>query len=356
MLHSLQDIWVTFPVTGGKCPGLTVKRFLQLEGMSFFSPCFYVSASLFLMGKLGHLTWVRHSSCKSSALYPFLTECAIFSCVRTVVWLPAFGIFKVHTDVDACNCTRGLCRHRKKVYGTFLVDRAVQPSWSDCTVSVACKSQWFTVQPNLSDCTVSMACKSQRFRLFKKIIIKKWEGERELIIGNTGFLKERRKKFFLKEERNKEPLLCYINIRCFVCPSCLSLSPVQMTTKWSAAPLSFFLRCSFQIPLLPLDSGLTGHGVVPGADDCVVMVLHSDCADFGHVHLQVHWVQRVSGLTLGIQTGWHSNTDKYAWKELSYFLEMFEYFQFLATDQGQCFLSVLLLPPLATERSEWQCW
>ena len=50
--------------------------------------------------------------------YPFLSVCVVFSCVQTIVWLPlvpVFGIFNVHTDVDACDCTRGLYGHRKKV-------------------------------------------------------------------------------------------------------------------------------------------------------------------------------------------------------------------------------------------------
>ena len=39
--------------------------------------------------------------------YPFLSVCAVFSCVQTVVWLPVLGIFNVHTYIDACDCTRG---------------------------------------------------------------------------------------------------------------------------------------------------------------------------------------------------------------------------------------------------------
>ena len=35
---------------------------------------------------------------------------------QTLAWLPAFGIFNVHTYADACECKRGLCGHRKKVY------------------------------------------------------------------------------------------------------------------------------------------------------------------------------------------------------------------------------------------------
>ena len=44
--------------------------------------------------------------------YPFLSVCAAFSCVPTMVWLPVLGIFNVRADVDACDCTRGLYRHQ----------------------------------------------------------------------------------------------------------------------------------------------------------------------------------------------------------------------------------------------------
>ena len=32
-----------------------------------------------------------------------------------MVWLPVFGIFNVHTDVDVCDCTRALYGHRKSL-------------------------------------------------------------------------------------------------------------------------------------------------------------------------------------------------------------------------------------------------
>ena len=37
--------------------------------------------------------------------YPFLPVCAVFLHVKTIVWLPVFGILNVHTDVNAYNCT-----------------------------------------------------------------------------------------------------------------------------------------------------------------------------------------------------------------------------------------------------------
>ena len=48
--------------------------------------------------------------------YPFLRACAVFPCVKTQVWwLPVFGGFNVRTNVDACDCIRGLYGHRKTV-------------------------------------------------------------------------------------------------------------------------------------------------------------------------------------------------------------------------------------------------
>ena len=68
----------------------------------FFS---FFCASLFLAGNSGPLPWVRHSSCKSSTTHSY--QCLQFSCVQTMLWLPALGIFNVHTHVEVCKCTGG---------------------------------------------------------------------------------------------------------------------------------------------------------------------------------------------------------------------------------------------------------
>ena len=47
--------------------------------------------------------------------YPLLSVCAVFGCIQTMVGLPVFVGFNVHTVVDACDCTRGLCEYRKRV-------------------------------------------------------------------------------------------------------------------------------------------------------------------------------------------------------------------------------------------------
>ena len=61
------------------------------------------------MGNLGCLTWVRHSSHKSSSYSIPMTSSfhAVFSCVQTKVWLPVFVIFIVDTGVNAQGCTQG---------------------------------------------------------------------------------------------------------------------------------------------------------------------------------------------------------------------------------------------------------
>ena len=50
---------------------------------------------------------------KSSVTHSY--QSAVFLCVQTMVWLPAFGIFNVHVDVDAGDSTQGLYGHRKRV-------------------------------------------------------------------------------------------------------------------------------------------------------------------------------------------------------------------------------------------------
>ena len=40
--------------------------------------------------------------------YPFPSVRAVFSCVQAMVWLTVFAIFNLHTDVNTCNCSRGL--------------------------------------------------------------------------------------------------------------------------------------------------------------------------------------------------------------------------------------------------------
>ena len=69
--------------------------------------CQIAVASSCVISCTGNLVTLRgygYSSCKSNA-YPFLPACAVFSCVQAAVWPPVFGIFDLHADVNARDCT-----------------------------------------------------------------------------------------------------------------------------------------------------------------------------------------------------------------------------------------------------------
>ena len=55
-----------------------------------------------LKGHWDRLTWLQQPQ---EQRYPFLTVQAVYSCVKTKVWLPMLGIFNVCTGVNACDCT-----------------------------------------------------------------------------------------------------------------------------------------------------------------------------------------------------------------------------------------------------------
>ena len=74
----------------------------------------FLALHLSLARNSGCLTWVRLQQPQEQR-YPFLTVHAVFSCVQTKVRLPVLWIFHVRTDVNARDCTRGLCGHRKRV-------------------------------------------------------------------------------------------------------------------------------------------------------------------------------------------------------------------------------------------------
>ena len=57
--------------------------------------------------------------------YLFLSVCAVFSWIQTVVWLPAFGIFNVCMHVDTRNCTHGLYGHCNSQHGKLTSGRKI---------------------------------------------------------------------------------------------------------------------------------------------------------------------------------------------------------------------------------------
>ena len=92
---------------------MQIKALFREHNTKFFA-FFFLTLHLSLARNLGHLTWVRLQQLQEQR-YPFLTVHAIFSCVEAMVCLPMLGIFNVRTDVFACDCTRGLYRHLKRV-------------------------------------------------------------------------------------------------------------------------------------------------------------------------------------------------------------------------------------------------
>ena len=51
--------------------------------------------------------YLRKAQQPQEQRYPFLSVCVVFVCVQTMVGLPVFGTFNVHTAVDARDCTQG---------------------------------------------------------------------------------------------------------------------------------------------------------------------------------------------------------------------------------------------------------
>ena len=86
---------------------------VQLFILFYFSLQFF-STSSSLVGYSSRRSWVRHSSRKSSATHSY--QCVqYFRVSAAMVRLPVFGIFNLHTDLNACDCTRGLYGHLKRV-------------------------------------------------------------------------------------------------------------------------------------------------------------------------------------------------------------------------------------------------
>ena len=70
---------------------------------------------LSLVGTLSRLTWVQLQQTQEQR-YPFLAVHAVFLRVQTKGWLKMLEIFNVRTDVNACDCTRGLYGHHNSLH------------------------------------------------------------------------------------------------------------------------------------------------------------------------------------------------------------------------------------------------
>ena len=75
-----------------------------------------INSSLSLAQSSGRLTRVRHSSCKSNAIWQLVpVQCVQYFPNNGTAAAPMFGVFDVCTDADASDCTKGLYGHRKRV-------------------------------------------------------------------------------------------------------------------------------------------------------------------------------------------------------------------------------------------------
>ena len=68
--------------------------------------------------------------------YLFLSVCAVFSCVQTMVWLPVFGIFNVRTDADVCNCMCAYGHGNRVGTGNWLWEKNSLLHWGLEPISV----------------------------------------------------------------------------------------------------------------------------------------------------------------------------------------------------------------------------
>jgi len=95
LLHSVDSGFCTSTAT------------LLFKDNDWFCCCWYFIVSC---GKFGS-PYLGKVQQPQEWCYPFLSVCAVFSCVQTMAWEPVLGISNVHTDVDVCNNTQGLYRH-----------------------------------------------------------------------------------------------------------------------------------------------------------------------------------------------------------------------------------------------------
>ena len=120
---------------------------------TFVSPhLFYFISSLHWShaGNSARLTWVRLQQPQEQR-HPFLTVGVVYLCVQTKVWLPMLGILNVYTDVNACDCTRGLYGHRKSLHWKLtLGEKSLAPSGNRTSLSgvpVLHSTSWATSPP-----------------------------------------------------------------------------------------------------------------------------------------------------------------------------------------------------------------
>ena len=123
---------------------------IPIFSLLFFHKTTKKLSSLIRYSKFG-LPYLGKATSATGAMLPFPTSavCAAFPCVQTMEYLPAYGIFNMLTDVSACNCTQGLCKHCEIVYpegGDW--EKNPMPHWGIKPPSVLCLTFWSDTLPS----------------------------------------------------------------------------------------------------------------------------------------------------------------------------------------------------------------
>ena len=86
---------------------------------------------------MGHLTWVELQQLQEQC-YLILVMYATLSCFQTMIWLPVWGIFNVHSCVDACGCTQEWYECHERVSAeSWLWEKTLATQQKQTQVSIA---------------------------------------------------------------------------------------------------------------------------------------------------------------------------------------------------------------------------
>ena len=124
--------WTHWKIWRNCLPQTNTAKVFCLVFLVLHCPCWEIWVALPYLGKPQQLQEQR---------YPFLPVCVGVLWVKWKIWLPVLGIFNTHTDVEACDCTRGLYKHQdsKRVCtGSWLWEKTLLPHQGLKPTSVLC--------------------------------------------------------------------------------------------------------------------------------------------------------------------------------------------------------------------------
>ena len=96
-------IWVRWTALCCLCKNV-IQKSIGVIGILLYI-YIYSFFHLSLAGNVGHLTWLRRQQPQEQH-YPFLSVCAEFLCIQTIIWMPVLQILNMHANADAGDCTQ----------------------------------------------------------------------------------------------------------------------------------------------------------------------------------------------------------------------------------------------------------